>query len=172
MDKRFILKNQNWMLPTYDSFPWSCHKYMWRVFFLWLVQDSSRQRTAHSHCSSLLCPVFSEVTNCSEHAQVGCDPIFYMNAPVESVINNQFLHPTPSFTVIDWRSWDFCFQRVSSDFIKCNGRKLILFRTKYLLILTWLFNLSETSSSCCLKRTWNQNGSIYLNSGCSWCQKV
>ena len=27
LDKWFILKNQNWILPTCDSFPWPCHIY-------------------------------------------------------------------------------------------------------------------------------------------------
>ena len=54
-------------------------KKMYEVF-LWLVQGLSRWITKHSHRSSLLCLIFSTVTNCSEHAQLDVT-LFDMNAP-------------------------------------------------------------------------------------------
>ena len=38
------------------------------------MQGSSRWKTTHSHCSSLLCLIFSEVTDCPEHTQLDVTP--------------------------------------------------------------------------------------------------
>ena len=45
------------------------------------MQGSSRWKTTHTHRSSLSFLVFSEVTNCSEHAQLH-DSVFDVNAPI------------------------------------------------------------------------------------------
>ena len=63
-------------------------KYVWSTFVIILVQGSSRWKTTHSHRSSRLCLVLSEITNCSEHAQLGVipTPVVNVNASIKGMV--------------------------------------------------------------------------------------